>query len=182
MILANLTVTGRARTKGSLDAVRRPNGSTYMRENNPQSKPWRAKVARACREYQLAEFEALLRFDGPVTVRCVFFLPRTESVNGGPVPTSSTLWPTSIVTGDTDKLLRNVGDALLKPSKKADAPYCSALIEDDSQIVSWFGLKIWCLPEYEAAQARILVLGQDTTPEVPLLAERDVWAAAGVKL
>lgn len=181
MILANLAVSGRARTKGSLDAVRRPNGSTYMRENNPESKPWRAKVARACREYQLAEFGALRRFEGPVEVRCVFFLPRTESVNGGPVPTSATEWPTSIVTGDADKLLRNVGDALLMPKKKSEAPVTSALILDDSQIVSWFGLKIWCVPEYEAAQARILVVGA-TTPESSLAAERDVWGSFGVKL
>lgn len=181
MILANLTVAGRARTKGSLDAVRRPDGGTYMRENNPQSKPWRAKVARVCREYQLAEFGALRRFEGPAEVRCVFFLPRRESVNGGLAPTSDTEWPTSIVTGDTDKLLRNVGDALLKPSKKSEIPYCSALLEDDSQIVSWFGLKIWCLPEYEAAQARILVVGA-TTPESSLAAERDVWGSFGVKL
>lgn len=181
MILANLTVSGRARTKGSLDFVRRPNGSSYVKENNPESKPWRAKVASASREYQLAEFGALRRFDGAVEVRCVFFLPRTESVNGGLVPTSATAWPTSIVTGDTDKLLRNVGDALLKPARKSDAPYTSALIEDDSQIVSWFGLKIWCLEEYEAAQARILVRGVDT-PEGALLAERSAWAAAGAKL
>ena len=181
MILANLTVTGRARTKGSLDPVRRSDGSTYMRENNPQSKPWRAKVARACREYQLAEFGALRRFEGPVEVRCVFFLPRTESVNGGLVLTSATEWPTSIVTGDTDKLLRNVGDALLMPQRKADAPVTSALIMDDSQIVSWFGLKIWCVPEYEAAQARILVRSADT-PEITLADEIGRWRVLGVKL
>lgn len=181
MILANLTVTGRARTKGSLDPVRRSDGSTYMRENNPQSKPWRAKVARACREYQLAEFGALRRFEGPVEVRCVFFLPRTDSVNGGLVPTSATEWPTSIVTGDTDKLLRNVGDALLMPQRKADAPVTSALIMDDSQIVSWFGLKIWCVPEYEAAQARILVRSADT-PEITLADEVGRWRVLGVKL
>lgn len=181
MILANLTVTGRARTKGSLDAVRRPDGSTYMRENNLQSKPWRAKVARACREYQLAEFGALRQFEGPVEVRCVFFLPRTESVNGGLVPTSATEWPTSIVTGDTDKLLRNVGDALLMPQRKADAPVTSGLIMDDSQIVSWFGLKIWCVPEYEAAQARILVRSADT-PEITLADEIGRWRVLGVKL
>jgi hypothetical protein len=138
-------------------------------------------VARAAREYQLAEFGTLLRSDKAVEVRCVFFLPRVESVNGGLVPSSDTPWPTSIVTGDTDKLLRNVGDALLTPTKKADAPYTSALIEDDSQIVSWFGLKIWCLPEYEAAQARILVQAAPT-PERALLAEGNIWWALGVKL
>lgn len=181
MILANLAVSGRARTKGSLDAVRRPNGSMYMRENNPESKPWRAKVAKASREYQLADFGALRRFEGPVEVRCVFFLPRTASVNGGPVPTSATEWPTSIVTGDTDKLLRNVGDALLMPKRKADAVVTSALIMDDSQIVSWFGLKIWCMEEYEATQARILVVGA-TTPGSALAAEQDTWREFGVKL
>lgn len=182
MILANLTISGRARTKGSLDAVRRSNGSTYMKENNPESKPWRAKVARACREHQLAEFGSLRRYEGAVEVRCVFFLPRTESVNGGLAPSSRTTWPISIVTGDTDKLLRNVGDALLMPTKKADAPYTSALIEDDSQIVSWFGLKMWCLPPYEAAQARILVRAAPT-PAAALLAERVLWREEfGVKL
>ena len=181
MILANLAVSGRARTKGSLDPVRRPDGGTYMRENNPQSKPWRAKVARACREYQLAEFGALRRFEGPVEVRCVFFLPRQDSVNGGPVPSSDTEWPVSITTGDTDKLLRNVGDALLMPKRKSDATVTSGLIMDDSQIVSWFGLKVWCLPEYEAAQARILVVAA-TTPESSLAAERDVWGSFGAKL
>lgn len=182
MILANLTISGRARTKGSLDSVRRPNGSTYMRENNPQSKPWRAKVARACREYQLAEFGALLRHEGPVEVRCVFFLPRTESVNGGVVPSHDTEWPIAITTGDTDKLLRNVGDALLMPRKKSEATVTSALILDDSQITSWFGLKIWCVPEYEAAQARVLVRTA-STPAAALLAERVLWREEfGVKL
>lgn len=181
MILANLTVSGRARTKGSLDPVRRPNGSTYMRENNPESKPWRAKVARACREYQLAEFGALRRFEGAVEVRCVFFLPRTDSVNGGVVPSHDTEWPTAITTGDTDKLLRNVGDALLMPKKRSEAAVTSGLIMDDSQITSWFGLKIWCLPEYEAAQARILVVGA-TTPGSALAAEENTWREFGVKL
>ncbi len=182
MILANLTVNGRARTKGSLDMWRNPSGRVSVKENNPESKPWRAKVARACREYQLAEFGALRKFEGAAEVRCVFFLPRQESANGGLVPTSDTEWPVSIVTGDTDKLLRNVGDALLTPSRKADIPYTSALLADDSQIVSWFGLKVWCLPPYEAAQARILVRGAGT-PAAALLAERVLWREEfGVKL
>lgn len=181
MILADLTISGRARTKGSLDFVRRSNGSSFVKENNPESKPWRAKVARASREYQLAEFGTLLRHEGAVGVRCVFFLPRTESVNGGAITSHDTEWPIAISTGDTDKLLRNVGDALLMPKKRSEAAVTSALIMDDSQITSWFGLKIWCLPEYEAAQARILVRAAPT-PEEALLAEQNLWAAAGAKL
>lgn len=180
MILANLTVAGRARTKGSLDFVRRANGSSYVKENNPLSKPWRALVARAAREYQLAEFGSLLRHEGPVEVRCVFFLPREESVNGGPVPSSATEWPVSITTGDTDKLLRNVGDALLTPARKADAPYTSALLKDDSQIVRWHGLKIW-VDEGEEPQTRVLVV-EAATPAPSLAEEARFWGASGVTL
>lgn len=180
MILANLTVTGRARTKGSLKPVRTGAGSFYMKEQVAQSRPWRAKVARASREYQLAEFGALRRYEGAVEVRAVFFLPREESVSGGPFPSHDTLWPTAITIGDGDKLLRNVNDALIMPRKRSEAAVTSALILDDSQIVKQSGLKVW-VGDGEEPRARILVIAA-VTPELSLAEEARAWGVMGVAL
>lgn len=162
MILADFRVNGRPRTKGSLKAYCMKNAAHTMRieEEVAESKSWRAKVARACREHQLAGNGALRRFEGPVEVRLVFWFPREQAVGGGPIPTHDTLWPTAITVGDSDKLARNVLDALSMPAKRAHAPLTSGLIKDDSQVVSLAVVKFW---ETEENPAGAWILVTDVT-------------------
>lgn len=155
MILADFRVNGRPRTKGSLKAYCMKNAAHTMRieEEVAESKSWRAKVARASREYQLSTYGALRQFDGPVQVRLVLWFPREQSVSGGPIPTHDTPWPTAITVGDVDKLARNVLDALSMPAKKAHAPLTSGLIRDDSQVAFLSVLKMWETEENPAGLA-----------------------------
>lgn len=176
MILADFQAGGRPRTKGSLNAYCMKNRQHTIRveEDITDSKRWRKVVARACRVWQLDRYAGkFLRYAGPVEVRLVFFFPRDESVNGGPVPTHDTLWPTHITLGDWDKLGRNVSDALSTPRKRAEAEVCSALILDDSQIVKGSIAKFWSTADREPG-VQVLVLSVDE-PEVELEAVEASW-------
>lgn len=133
--LLTCTVTGRPRTKGSLDA--------NFQEQVADSKRWRRLVARRLREAQMAQHGRLLVLEEPVEVRLLFTFPRTESVNGGVVPSHDTPWPTHITIGDLDKLIRNIGDAMLLPANRGQLPLCSGLLKDDSLIVGIRAWKFW---------------------------------------
>lgn len=157
--LLTCTVTGRPRTKGSLNA--------NFQEQVADSKRWRRLVARRLREAQIEQHGKLLALAEPVEVRLLFTFPRTESVNGGVVPSHDTPWPTHITIGDLDKLIRNVGDAMLRPANRGQLPLCSGLLQDDSLIVGLRTWKFWAL-EDEAPGVRIKVL-----PVTDVEAERE---------
>ena len=164
MIVAHFKAGGRPRTKGSLNAYCLKNARHTVRveEQVAQSKPWRAKVARACREDQLARHGKLLVYSEPVEVRLVFFFPKVDGVAG------ATEWPTHKTLGDADKLERNVLDALSAPSPgmgREDLPYVSALIRDDSQVTPLWSAKFWT-PEDREPGVQVLVM----TAETPLTA------------
>lgn len=144
-VLLAVKVAGRPRTKGSLKTYCMKDRRHTIRteEQVAESVSWRKAVARAVREAQLARGGAILAWPGPVEVRLVFHFPREQSVNGGPILTHQTEWPTAITVGDADKLARNVLDALSMPAKKADAAKCSGLIKDDSQVVMLNVAKFW---------------------------------------
>jgi len=162
MILADFRVNGRPRTKGSLKTycMKDAKHTVRVQEEVAESKSWRMRVARASREYQLAEFGALRQFGGAVEVRIVMWFPREQAVNGGPIPSHDTPWPVAITIGDVDKLARNVLDALSLPTKRAHIPLTSGLIRDDSQVVSLAVLKFW---ETEENPAGMWILVTDVT-------------------
>lgn len=163
---------GRPRTKGSLKTycMKDRRHTIRIEEQVAESGAWRRTVARALREAQLEQHGRLLKYEGPVEVRLVFFMPREQSVNGGPIPTHATEWPTAITVGDIDKLTRNVLDAMLTPTKRADFAKCSALLADDSQVVLLSVGKFW-VPEDSEPGVQILVLtvadpGQELTDQL----------------
>lgn len=115
--LIEVWVPGKARPKGSL---RCEGPNHHMVEDNPDSKPWRAKMAR---EFTLAYGRAAA-YGAPVEVSVVALFPPTR---GG------ALCPDTRSTGDGDKIMRNVLDAL--QDKVAGR---AAVLADDSQVVRLF--------------------------------------------
>ena len=164
-VLMAVRVGGRPRTKGSLKVYCQKDRrhTVHVTEEVEESIRWRKAVARAVREKQLAGGGSILAWPGPVEVRLVFHFPREQSVNGGPIPTHQTEWPTAITVGDADKLARNVLDALSMPTKKADVAKCSGLIKDDSQVVILSVAKFWVSGDTEPG-VDILVMTIESTP------------------
>lgn len=183
MILAHFRAGGRPRTKGSLKVycTKDRRHTIHLEEEVAESKKWRTVVARASRAAQAETHGGFLKYAGPVEVRLVFFFPRDLSTAQGvepgtPVPTHSTEWPTHITLGDADKLARNVLDALSAPTKRAQAPVCSALILDDSQVVQLSVAKFW-VPADREPGVQVLVMDVDP-PEETLAVEAEVWRSA----
>jgi crossover junction endodeoxyribonuclease RusA len=98
-------VYGGPKTKGSLKHV----GRGILVEDHKSSKPWREAVKWAALEAIAAREgtgEPFAMLSGPVEVLVVFSFPRPK--NAGPRVTR----PATRSSGDVDKLLRNVFDAL----------------------------------------------------------------------
>lgn len=116
-------VHGTPATKGSLKPVPRGKHIALI-ESHTTSKPWREAVKWAAlqaivdREGTGAPFATL---SGPIVVEVVFTFAKPKSA-----PKTRRTWPITRKSGDVDKLLRNVFDAL------ADA----AVFGDDSQVVA----------------------------------------------
>jgi Holliday junction resolvase RusA-like endonuclease len=179
--LAEVWVSGRPRTKGSLKVYCRKDRahSIHLEEEVAESKQWRAVVARALRTAQIDSAGRILRFQGAVRVALVFVFPRDLSVSGGPVPSHSTPWPTHITLGDVDKLARNVLDALSMPKKKIHAPVCSGLLMDDSQVVTLAVTKLWADGGREPGVW--ITVTEVQSPEM-ILAEKGLPAVLGAVL
>lgn len=103
-----------------------------MRDDNPNLKPWRDNVRAAARE-KLA-FYGVERIEGPVTVRLRFSFDRPLSA-----PKRTRTWPITRGSGDLDKLIRAVFDAITD----------SGTWRDDSQVVDLRARKGWCGDEDE---------------------------------
>ena len=161
-VLLAAKIGGRPRTKGSMKPIctRDAKHTVHLSEQVAESPKWRRMVARGLREAQLEQHGRLLRHEGPVEVRLVFFMPRQQATGGGPVRSHDTEWPTAITVGDIDKLTRNVLDAMLTPKRdtpRGELPKYGALLADDSQVVLLSVGKFW-VPEGEAAGVQVLVL------------------------
>lgn len=182
-VLANVWVGGRPRTKGSLKVycVQNRAHSIHLEEEVAESKSWRKSVARVLREQQIEQHGKLLGYAGPVEVRLVFFFPRTESVNGGPVPSHDTEWPTHITVGDADKLARNVLDALSAPKDRSAAKgaLCSGLIMDDSQVVLLSVAKFWVTADREPGVQILVMDVENPTAELDAV---NAWIWDGTDL
>lgn len=175
-VLIEARAGGRPRTKGSLRVFCQKNRAhtVHIDEEVAESKTWRAKVALELRHAQIEKYGKLISWPGPVEVRLVFFFPRTESVAGGSIPTHDTDWPTHITLGDADKLARNVLDALSTPRKRSEMWGCSALLADDSQVVSLSVGKFWTTGDH-APGVQILVSKVEASPALAALAQLEHW-------
>lgn len=165
LVLANVFVPGRPRTKGSLRATCTKNRVHTIRyeESVAESKPWRAAMARALREDQQTRHGRLMQFPGAVQVWLRFWYNREESVNGGLLPSHQTPYPTSILLGDVDKAARNALDAMLTPKGREGMNLCSALLADDSQVVDLMVRKRWASMKYPAgALICVLMVPEDS--------------------
>jgi Holliday junction resolvase RusA-like endonuclease len=137
-------VYGVPATKGSMRHI----GNGRMIEDHKTSKPWREAVKWAALE-SISQREGTGRpfatLSGPVALDVVFTFAKPKSA-----PRSRRTWPITRSSGDVDKLLRNVSDALVD----------AGVIADDSQIVRVVGEKAY--PGEHAAAldrpgARVLV-------------------------
>lgn len=108
-------IPGTPRPKGSLKPISRRGQATRLVEDNPHSKPWRAKMAKHMRK-AWEDAGHTLPLNEPVEVVGVFRFERPAE------PMFEV--PATRDTGDGDKLLRNVYDAL------EDA----GVIADDSRV------------------------------------------------
>lgn len=119
-VLCEVFVPGRPRPKGSMKCM---GANHHMEEDNPDSKPWRAQMARLLvldRDRRTTPL-ALAPYYAEVDVSIVAFFPE-----GGPKP------------GDVDKLARNVLDAL--QDSVAGSP---AVLADDAQVVGLFSERVF---------------------------------------
>lgn len=136
--LIEVWVGGRPRTKGSLRPVRTPGGQIRQVEEVKGSKAWRTTVSNTVIPEILDEVKVdgmrsrwRLREGWPnqsvVIVAARFYFDRPKS-NTDP-------FPTAVTFGDTDKLLRNVLDALkdarvyADDSQVADVSGCKRFVE-----------------------------------------------------
>lgn len=162
-ILALFRVDGRARTKGSLKVYCQKNRAHTVKveEEVAESKAWRRRVALAAQAQSRAAWGTpTLGHVGPVEVRLAVYFPRELSrargvPEGTVIPSHRTDFPTAETLGDSDKLARNIGDALQD----------SRLIINDSQITDFLVAKRWA-PEGSAGWVEVMVM--ETAPEAAL--------------
>lgn len=132
--MVRIEVTGRPRTKGSMEPVHKKTGPgkcrVWLTEDNPHSKPWKEHMMRAIIASCRVE-----RFEGAVIVETFFRFERLASEERAMPP-----WPVRppgpTAQGDWDKLTRNVGDALTQ----------SGLIRDDCLVIGGPSYKRFTLP------------------------------------
>ncbi len=126
--------------KGSLNGrcLRDRKHTVVYREQVDGSKGYRTAVRNACIK-EMRRIESFEPFPYAVHVRATFYLAKSYVIKAGKRtdafwPSHETPLPIAHDTGDTDKLCRNVGDAL-KDAK---------LIADDSIITKWLDpQKLW---------------------------------------
>ena len=111
--------------QGSKVAGKAANGRIFIRDANPGLKAWRDNVAQAVwRTMNEREF-IIDPLKGPVQLHVWFYFEKPKS--------NRTYRPTSRQVGDLDKLLRAVCDAITDAGG----------YDDDSQVVSISGEKLW---------------------------------------
>lgn len=120
--------------QGSKTVARTRSGGSYVREDNPNTKPWRSLVMAAARE-AMAERDPLT---GPLLLEVTFRFPRPKSHygtgrNAGSVKPAAPVWHAS--RPDLDKLLRALGDSLV-----------GIVYVDDAQLVEVEAVKVYGSP------------------------------------
>lgn len=131
-LLAEFTVRGRPRSKGSLKVITPRGKKPRLIEDLKHSVPWRQRMMTAMRDQDTARgitFQA--PHEGPVQVVATFlFERRGATALASPYPTVNA---GINANGDLDKLLRNLLDALQG----------AGVIKDDCQVVSIVTRKGW---------------------------------------
>lgn len=129
VVLAEVFVPGRPRPKGSMKCM---GANHHMTEDNPESKPWRADMARALvgdRDFRLAGgSRGVVPYGNAVDVSIVSFFDHPSAL--APIRSAH--------GGDVDKLARNVLDAL--QDGRAGSP---AVLADDSQVVGLYSESVF---------------------------------------
>jgi Holliday junction resolvase RusA-like endonuclease len=115
---AQFYVDGAPKTKGSLRWL--PNRGPI--ENTRGSTAWKNRMAWMAKSAGIRRLER----ERPVSIICQFALPRPKSQlrGDGTLKADAPRWPTRERTGDLDKLLRNVFDALKNIAWADDAQVC----------------------------------------------------------
>lgn len=112
-----IKVYGTPAPKGSMKCIGARGGRGHqLVEDNKNTKPWRAKITKAG-EQAVTKYGALT---GPIVIEATFTVPRPASV-----PLTKRPYPITRSSGDVDKLMRVVLDAL------DDA----GLYGDDAQVI-----------------------------------------------
>jgi Holliday junction resolvase RusA-like endonuclease len=145
-VLAAGFIPGKPRPKGSLapQVHRRGNGKMAVTlHDSPDSEAWKVTMIR----WMSIVLPMQEPYAGPVAVEAVFYFARTIGASGEVWPSHDTPYPVSDDIGDTDKLQRNLGDALEQ----------SGLIANDRNIVKWINPR------------------KEWVPRVPVGASPGVW-------
>lgn len=133
-------IAGKPIPKGSLKPriTRRANGQMSVTlHDKPEADAWKLTMIRAIMDNcgivalrgpdrKVIGYEPA-PYPGPVAVRAVFYFAQRIGADGLVWPSHDTPWPMADDIGDTDKLQRNLGDALEQ----------SGLIANDRNIVRW---------------------------------------------
>lgn len=141
----SFTVYGVAAPQGSKDRTR-----WGVRENNPDTKPWRAEVRSAAVE-AMAGAPLLMH---PVEVQILFYFPHLKGhyrsgAHADELKANAPLYCTG--RKDLDKLQRTVGDALT-----------GTVVRDDVQIAHWDSWKLYGEPARVEITVRLLPAARDT--------------------
>jgi Holliday junction resolvase RusA-like endonuclease len=139
-------IPGHPVPKGSMAPIINKQGRFCgMREDNPDSKPWRQAMVSHLRRAGLA---GQLLTD-PVAVTLTFHVQQKTTERTGAVWKSHDVpHPQAHDIGDLDKHIRNVLDAL-QPAK--DSKEGAAVIKDDSQVVELVAGKTWAAESINGA-------------------------------
>ena len=113
-------------------------GRPAVHANAEQLKPWRVAVTTAAVEQ--ATHLDIARFTEPVVLRAAFYFDRPKNHyrtgrNAHLLRDDAPPFPANRSSGDLDKLVRAIGDALVP-----------TLLVDDSLIVTWRAAKRWTSP------------------------------------
>lgn len=128
MTRVTVVVAGVPVTQGSMKAV--PVGAGRSRvthSNGSKIDVWRRSIVDAVHRQLGEEIELMT---GPLRLSASFRLPRPASL-----PKTRRTWPIGARSGDSDKFLRCLGDAIT-----------GVLIDDDSRIVDASVTKDWANP------------------------------------
>jgi len=106
-LLVRFTVSGRAEPRGSKTIGKAKNGRTFIRDDNPHSKAWMQRVAKAGRQ-AMGSTEAT---DSPVVLVITIFRPRPKGHFGTRgLLLSAAAYPAT--KPDLTKCVRGIEDAL----------------------------------------------------------------------
>lgn len=144
--LLRIFIPGHPVPKGSMAPIINNRGRFCgMKEDNADSKPWRQIMVSHLRRVGLAD-QALT---DPVAVAVTFHVQQKATERTGAVwPSHDVPHPQAHDTGDLDKYIRNVLDALQPAKNSKDG---AAVIKDDSQVVELVARKTWAAESLNGA-------------------------------